>query len=512
MHVLVLLLLAGSVWAGTTAAGTTRAGGTTGADHAPVAVGELDVDDALVAEVTAYLDADRQELGIPGLAAVLVEDGEPVLEVGLGTTDGEGTPVTPQTPFLLASLSKSMTALAVVQLAQEGLVDLDAPVTDHLPELAAGGDEVTVADLMHHRAGLSTQVGLEPLVGTSGSSLDRAVARLEDDLHPAGFEYSNAGYDVLALLVERVAGTAYEDYLRGHVLAPLGMEATTSDPAVAAGAGLATGHDHWLLLGYRPHEPQVPDGMVGSYRTYSTAHDLGIYLDAQLGGAPAVVGEEALATLHAGEPVSDRSDYAGGLFVLAADPQRAAEDPLLARTVLIHDGSAVGYRSVLWMWPEEDVGLALLANANDQADEQQLVQTAFNVQRLLLGEPVVPHAPPTDPLYRWGKQGLGLLVLAQLVLAAALVRPVWRRLSGRGALRRAGPTLAAALAVDLVAVVVTVLVLPRALSTPFRVILTAPDMRVMILTALAVAALGVLAAAAWAWASRGGAGPAVRPG
>lgn len=466
-----------------------------------VPVGGLVVDDDRVAEVTAYLEADRQELGIPGLAAVLVVDGEPVLEAGLGTADGAGTPVTPQTPFLIASLSKSITALAVVQLVEEDLVDLDAPVTDYLPGLAPGGEDVTVADLMHHRAGLSTEVGLEPFAGSSGSTLEGAVARLEDDLHPAGFEYSNAGYDVLALLVERVSGTGYEAYLHEHVLGPLGMDGTTTDPAVAADAGLATGHDHWLLLGYRPHRPSMPAGLVGSYRTFSTAHDLGRYLDAQLGGAPEVVGEESLASLHAGEPVSDRSDYAGGLFVLAADPERAAEDPLLARTVLVHDGSAVGYRSVLWMWPEEDVGLALLANANDQADEQQLVQTAFNVQRLLLGEPVVPHGPP-DLLHRWGKQALALLVLVQLVLAAVLVRPLLRRLSGRDASRRGGLVLAATLAADLVAVVATLLVLPRLLSTPFRVMLTAPDMRVMILAALALAVLGGVAATAWLFAGR----------
>lgn len=458
------------------------------------------VDDERVAEVTAYLESEREELGIPGLAAVLVADGEAVLEVGLGTADEAGTPVTPQTPFLIASLSKSVTAVAVLQLVDEGLVDLDEPVTTYLPELAPGGDEVTVTDLMHHRAGVPRRTDGEAFVGRRASSLELNVARVADDLHPAGFEYSNSSYDVLALLVERVAGTSFEAYLREHVFGPLGMHGSTTDPAVAEVAGLATGHDHWLLLGYRPHEPRMPDGLVGSYRMFSTAHDLGFYLDAQLGARSTVndpvISDAARAVLHTGEPTTGAALYGGGLYVFPADAEAAERNPLRARTILAHDGRAVGYGAELWLWPEEQVGFAVLANANDQADEQQLTRVAANVQRLLLDVPVVPDGPPADPLYRWGKQALALLVVAQLLASLAVVPALVRRRGGAPS-RRGRVALAVALALDLVAVVATVVLLPRALEWPLRAILNVPDMRLMILTALVVAALGAVLLALW---------------
>ncbi|GAA4408055.1 hypothetical protein GCM10023168_24860 [Fodinibacter luteus] len=447
------------------------------------------VDEQRLAAVEAYLEEERVALGVPGMAAVLVSGGEPVLEVGLGTADDVGTPVTPTTPFLIASLSKSVTALAVARLVEDGAVDPDLPVTTYLPELAPGGDTVTVTDLLSHRAGPTTRDGLDSFSGGTGSTLEGNVERLADELRPSAFAYTNAGYDVLALLVERVSGRDYEEFLGAEVFGPLGMTASTTDPGVAQEAGLALGHYRWLALGYRPERPRMPDGMVGSFRMFSSARDLGLLLAAHLGEAPAFTAA-SWEWLHTGADTGSGSGYGGGLVVLPADP--AADDPLLQREVLAHDGASLAYRSMMWMVPEDDLGFVVLANANDTTDEGQLVRVAYNVQRLLLGVPLAEREPPPDPLYRWGKQALALLVVVQVGLGLVALRAVRRR-SGGGRWRRVDRVvvLLAGL-VDVAAVMAFLVVVPALVDTPVRVVLQSPDLRLLATVAVLAAVLGVV--------------------
>jgi CubicO group peptidase (beta-lactamase class C family) len=195
---------------------------------------------------------------------------------------------------LVASLSKSVTAVAVMRLVEAGLVDLDDPVTRYLPELAPSGDEVTVRDLMVQRSGLSTFTGRASFSGVSGSSLEANVARLGGQLEPgAGFKNSSANHNALALLVERASGRSFEDVLEGEVFGPLGMQTATTDPDLARGQGLVVGYYHWLGVGYRPHAPPLPDGMVGGYRMFASASDVSRLLVLHLNNGQ-VDGEQVL--------------------------------------------------------------------------------------------------------------------------------------------------------------------------------------------------------------------------
>jgi len=475
------------------------------------------VNEARLAEVEAYLERERRSLGVPGFAAALVVGDDAVLEVGLGTADEQGNPVAPTTPFLIASLAKSVTAIAVLRLVDDGLVGLDKPVTTYVPELAPGGDSVTVADLLHHRAGPTTSDGLESFGGDVGASVELNALRLADRLQPSDFTYTNAGYDVLALLVERVSGRGFEDHLQDEVLGPLGMTATTTDAGLAAGAGLATGHYRWLGLGYRPVETPLPAGMVGSYRMFSTAQDLGRLLAAHLVAHP-ILTESSWRWLHEGRPVAagDRGDsgdsgvrYGGGLFLFPAD--ESAGPSLKGQLVLSHDGSALGFRAMQWLLPEEDTGFVLLANGNDQADEYQLVRVAYNVQRLLFGAPLVERTAEVDPLLRWGKQALVLLVVVQLTLGAMAWWALRHRRAGVGGTRSGRVVLAVAAVVDVVALGLVLVLLPRLLEMPLRVVLEAPDVRLLVALVVLGALSGVVRAVVWGLGVRAPA-PAGAPG
>jgi CubicO group peptidase (beta-lactamase class C family) len=122
---------------------------------------------------------------IPGLALGIVEGDRVAYTRGFGTADESGAAVTPQTPFIIGSVSKSVTALAVMQLVEAGKIELDAPVQRYLPWFRVGNDEasakITVRHLLNHTSGLSTKTGrsFQGNGDTTDTALERAVRKLE---------------------------------------------------------------------------------------------------------------------------------------------------------------------------------------------------------------------------------------------------------------------------------------------------------------------------------------------
>jgi CubicO group peptidase (beta-lactamase class C family) len=479
------------------------------ADAAEVAAqtGPVLVDDSKLAEVERYLEARRAELGLPGMAAAIVQGDEVVLLRGFGEARPDGALVGPDTPFLIASLSKSMAALAVMQLVEQGTVDPAAPVTTHLPELGPGGDAISVLDLMHHRSGLTTYVGVEPFWDEElESSLEANVARLgplfaED----ASFEYSNANYDAMALLVERVSGLAFADYLEQRVFEPLGMYESSVDVAAASASGLAQGHYHWALLGYRPHDPVIPVSMPGSHTMFSTAEDLSHLLIAHLNGGTyrdnSIVTAESLDALHQPRPYGPETGigYAGGWTVFPPHTPGMPEG-IERYATLAHDGSSVSYRAMMWFMPGADLGFVVLANGNDDTDQSFLPQVAWNVQLLLFDLEPLPIEGRSDLITTWRKHLLLLVVIGQMLLALAVVKPLRRIRRGDSPGMRGWVALVAATVLDLVALFVIVVVIPWAAFEPLRAVRDLPDYRLLIfamLVGIAWGAVRTLLVARW---------------
>ena len=461
-----------------------------------------------IAAVEQYLAETRTDMGWPGLSAALVSGDEILWADGFGTSGPDGAETTPDTLFLVASLAKSVTAVAVMRLVDQGQVELSDPVTTHLPELAPTGDEVTVADLMFHRTGVSTSVGQEVFSGPQATSLPDNVGRLEQLLVPgAPFEYSNANYDALALLVERAAGVAYEDFLQAEVFGPLAMSYATTDPSRAREAGLAQGYYHWILLGYRPYTPPMPAGAVGSHRVYASARDVAqlvrLHLNEGMHEGERVLSGPSVAVLQTGEPVERGAEvtYGGGLYVHPPGQPWMAGD-VADHPTLLHDGSSLSYRAVMWMMPGADLGLVLLANANSYTDQTQLPRSAHTVQQLLFEVEPQPVVQRPDPLMRWSKEILALVVIAQLALALASWRPLLRAWRRERLGRRGVSLLAGATAIDLAALVTVVFVVPAVTGAPYAVILQAPDVRILIALMLLGVAGGAVRTVLWAITSR----------
>lgn len=445
------------------------------------------IGDETLEEVDAYLERTLSAEGRPGLTAAIVQGDEIIHTVALGEAR-PGVPATADAPFLIASVTKSLTATALMTLVEDGIVGLDDPVGAYVPELGLPADQVTLADLMTHRSGLTTYVGNERWASDPSAGLEEGLeeigAQLESPSPP--YQYSNTNYDLLALVTERASGQPFADYLDARVLEPLDMDDTfTGLPE--DGMAVAQGHYRWLLLGYRPFDQPAPLGLAGSAATYSTSEDLARFLIAHLNGGAyegnRVLSAESIEELHRPRDIGiDLPDdypvdfgYAGGLVVDASFRLDQGED-LASMVTLRHDGGAHSYRSVIWMMPEAKLGFVVITNGNDQSDQTWLPQVAQGVKHVVFGlEPLEIVNGAALP-QRYGKGALALLVIIQLALAALTIRAM----RGHGSRRSNIAIFTAATVVDLVALATVFWVIPAVGENPLPVVLQAPDYRILV--------------------------------
>ena len=228
-----------------------------------------------------------------GVAVAVVRD-EEVVSSGFGVRDiGSGAPVTPETMFHLASVSKPFVATAIVSLAtareaDEPVIDLDAPIVDWVPEftLADGrAGEVTARGLLTHSSGLPDVADYgwhDPQLGDDAlSEFARSLSGWRLQAEPgSAYSYSNAGYELLGLLLSRVMGVTFEEAVRQQVLAPLGMRTSTFLRSEVPGYLAASPHVGMPLT--------VPEGAYPYTRRHapsSTLHS-NVRRDVSLDGGP----------------------------------------------------------------------------------------------------------------------------------------------------------------------------------------------------------------------------------
>ena len=208
----------------------------------------------------------------PGLTFGLVVDGKLVHSGGVGYTDvAKKTPATPKSVFRIASMSKSVTALAILKLRDEGKLRLDDPVAQYIPEaakltyLTADAPRITVRNLMTHSAGFpeDNPWGDRQLADTDADLLALLKGDVSFSNVPGvAYEYSNLGFAMLGRIVTVVSGRPYQQYITDAILKPLGMTHTVWEYANVPADQLAHGYrwlsDQWV------EEPLLHDGSYGA--------------------------------------------------------------------------------------------------------------------------------------------------------------------------------------------------------------------------------------------------------
>ncbi len=311
--------------------------------------------------------------------AVAVVSGEEVVARGYGVSDVRtGAPVTPQTMFHLASVSKPFVATAIVSLAMEtkggqGVLDLDAPITDWVPELTLAdgrAGEVTARALLSHTSGLpdvSDYGWHEPQLGDDAlSAFAGSLSHWRLKSEPgATFSYSNAGFELLGLLLSRVMDTTFEDAVRQRVLLPLGMQNSTflrADVPEDLASSPHVGMPLTVLDGAYPYTRRH----APSSTLHSNLDELCRWMVAHFEASPSTDRSHEWARLDPG--LVDRMRQP---VITVDEPPWEVSQALgwavgtcRGEVVLSHSGADPGFGSKLVLVPDRRTGVVVLANSN----------------------------------------------------------------------------------------------------------------------------------------------------
>jgi CubicO group peptidase (beta-lactamase class C family) len=322
-----------------------------------------------LAAIDRYVRSEMDRQRIPAVALGIVQRDRIVHVQGIGQARKSGPEVTPQTPFLIGSVTKSFTALAIMQLSEVGRVQLDAPVQRYLPWWRVAdpnaSTQITVHHLLYQVSGLSKATGNAYATSseTRDSALEDRVRALRDAklTQPVGttWQYSNAAnYWTLGMIVQAVAGQPYETYIQQHVFDPLQLRNSYTSRADAEQHGLPTEHHYWYGFPVAADRPFDRGGVgVGglSSSTLDMARCLTLYLNDGRSGATALVSPAGAAELQR-PGVSTGMDgvsYATGWEV----------SQLHGVTKISHDCSDFGSHANLIIVPDRQWGVVVMKNA-----------------------------------------------------------------------------------------------------------------------------------------------------
>lgn len=337
----------------------------------------------------AGLDSLQAEYAFPGVSvAIVFPDGASWLgESGLADVSA-GTPVTPNTVFALASLTKTFTSALILRLAEEGLVSLDARVVTYLPDLAVDPD-VTIRQLLDHTSGLRDFFFDEAIDKLLLAQPDRTWTEAEALAYAGtpyfkpgrGWHYSNTNYLILGMLAERVADAALADQFRERFLVPLGLGSTYYQPTetalhpAARGYRFETGATDAPAIDLTGTSPIVPFASVvtaarGAGGLASTSIDVARWARALYGGVvlreqsrKAVIGDAARVQQY-------RPTVPYGLGVQLID--------IAGQPTVGHSGRLLGFRSAVRFLPETGLTIAVLTNQS-RTDPGIIVEALLSI-------------------------------------------------------------------------------------------------------------------------------------
>ncbi len=296
----------------------------------------------------------------PGCALAIVQHGQIIYARGYGMANLEyDIPITPNSVFHIASISKQFTALSIALLEQDGRLSYADDVRQYLPELPDYGTPITLRHLANHTSGLRDQWDLLFLAGwreddlkTNADVLYLAARQQALNFQPgAEYLYSNTGYTLLALVVERVSGQSFHDFTAERIFAPLGMQHTHfHDDHSRIVKGRAYGYLPRPEGGFRISIPNFDT--IGASSLFTTVEDLALwannYTNPRVGGQSVIERMLTPGVLNDGEVLP----YALGVSI---EPYRGAR-------TLGHSGADAGYRSDFVAFPDHDLAIIIFCN------------------------------------------------------------------------------------------------------------------------------------------------------
>lgn len=308
-----------------------------------------------------------KQKNLPSFAVALVDDQDIIWQETFGLANiEENQPAQVDTVYRLWSVAKAFTAIETMRLVEDGLVDLDTPITEYLPDFTIqsrfpNSGPITIRSILTHRSGLPRN-GCHPLE-LAPNVLADLVTSLNDcyQTYPVGYryKYSNAGFNLLGYLIEEMRGTLFPDHLRAELFLPVGMENTAFlRMHLPAQAEVAPGYEFYEGE-YYPYE-QGDTTNIASGNLYASIEDMGkflqfIFRDGEANGAQ-LVAPETLQQMFVEQASNARDPHSMGL---GWNVNRVLDSELL----VWHDGGpSDGTGALVAFLPERKLGVALIAN------------------------------------------------------------------------------------------------------------------------------------------------------
>ncbi|MCK4766458.1 MAG: beta-lactamase family protein [Candidatus Aminicenantes bacterium] len=381
----------------------------------PLAAQQVDdtpaLTEAQVKKIEDYIQKQKTVGKIPGMAVVIVQGEHTVYEKGFGFADiKKQAPVTPKTLFELGSNSKAFTGLAILQLEEKGALNLDDPVAKYLPwlKLKYRGREMplTIAHFLYQTGGIPVEtIGSIP-EAEGDNALEKTVRILVgmELTHQPGqkFVYATINYDVLGLVIQKISGLSYEEYMKINVITPLGLNNTFLFRRQAEKAGMATGYK-LCLKKPAAYDAPVYRGNTPAGYIISNSGDMARWLKIQVGaGNLSAISPGLIEKSRFTDPKLKDSNYGAGWMMMHN------------KGLIGHGGNNPNFSSFIG-FSDEKTGVAVLANINSSFT----AGVGMGIFAILRG--IEPEAPVPGMNIRFDDLAYKIVLLFGLFALIALI-------------------------------------------------------------------------------------------
>jgi CubicO group peptidase (beta-lactamase class C family) len=316
--------------------------------------------ETLAAELERRLRREQRDQRLPSITAAVVRDGELVWESAVGSADVTGNrEATPDTQYRLGSITKTFTAAAIMQLRDAGKLDLEDPLDKHID---AAAHAPTLRRLLSHTSGLQRETHDDAWLKARFADVPELLETLGDaeQVLPPGarFHYSNLAFALLGVVVERVSGVQYAQYVQDRLLTPLGLARTSFEPTEPAAVG-------YLVQPYVEgvwDEPPISTGAwIAAGHLWGTVRDLCSWASFLAEPDESVLARSSVAEMRTVQTIDDHVRWTGG-YGLGLMLQRDGE-----RILAGHGGSMPGFIAAVYVSPSDKIGVGVLTNSSGAA-------------------------------------------------------------------------------------------------------------------------------------------------
>ena len=363
-------------------------------------------------QIKIFMKEVLEEYHIPGASLAVVYNGQTIFQDSWGTmSDGSG--VTEDTTFLIGSVSKPLTSLAIMKLVEDGKIKLDEPIETYIPWFTYqtdGRKTITVRHLLEQTSGISAYDGMK-VTDQQGRDKENGITHAVTELSGVklsripgeAYEYNSANYLLLGAIIEAVSNQSFSAFMDTHIFSPLGMNNTTADYESAVDKGFVPGFHSWF------GKPVKGDGLYdlsGAPYGYmsSTTSDLTKFIKFMLNGGELLT-EQSLKQLQT--PPENGERYGLGWRF----PRSGNKYPY-------HTGATPEYKSEIFFIPEKDLGAVLLTNKYHELEAVSYLSIMEGIRSIMNGKN--PDLVQLDVSTQWITLGVVLLLI--IIFLISLIR------------------------------------------------------------------------------------------